>query len=197
MKKESDCRPARRLSAKELERKRNAINEIRQFMVKYYPDAKSQRARNQILAHVTSIFVSEFGSQKEEIRQKIISRLFNQGQQETMTLDVNGVKAEFAILKYVKLRAINGIPAEQLTCRDLPEFYHVGVMAEMFKREVNRRLKHTVAQKRPVIDVTPRSKRANPARFANLFRGKWFRKLHSSASRCSRFAAEGCAGTNR
>lgn len=167
----------RKFSAEEFARKRNAISTIKQYMVKYYPNAKTKLAKKKILAHVSSIFISEFGSQKDEIRQKIISRLFN-NKQEIITIDINGAKAEFAILRYAQLQTINGIPAEQLTKQDLPEFFREGVMAELFKREVDRRLQVKIKPELPAIDITPQKKRTLPARLTDLFANKWFQKKY-------------------
>lgn len=176
--KKSNSRQKPPISPDAMQRKKDAINEIRHLMLKCYPDAKTKRTRNQVLARACDIFRVEFGNQKEEIRNQIISRLFNQGGGETLTLDVNGMKAEFKILRYAKLTKLDGIPVGNIEKNDLPQYFKEGVMASLFVKEIERRKVATHSIKRPVIDITPKEKRLFAAgRLASMFPAKWFRKI--------------------
>ncbi len=166
-----------RLTPEELARKRNAIGEIRSLMLKCYPDAGSKKTREHILARVSNIFVTEFGNQKDVIRNQIIGRLFNRDGGEKMVLDINGLKTEFKILKYAKLCRVDGIPVEQLKNSSLPKHFREGMMASLFKREIDKRMQSEKMFKRPVIDITQRQSRKPANIFSSVINAGWFGKF--------------------
>jgi len=178
-------RPKRRLTPEEMTRKKNALNEIRHLMVQCYPDTRSKRARSQILERVSTIFLQEFGSQKDEVRNQIINRLFNRGKTEKLVLDVNGKKAEFEVLRYAKLSKLDGMPVTDLQNEDLPKYFREGVMASLFEREVEKRLAAKKTEDRPIIDVTPQKNKQPQKPFPAFFAGGWLRRFQPFRSTMS------------